>query len=285
MAPHRIAALILASLAASAPARAAPDAPCRPTNTETVRITDILDGRTLRLGDGRILVLALLDGAGDADLGATEKAALASLKGAPARLGLAVKAADRYGRHHGFVETEQGESIQGRLIAKGLARARPATLGEAPTGCLKYLIEQENIARSAGRGHWKEGIENGPFAIKNAESRGQIVALRGHFALIEGTVRSVRKSGATTYLNFAKSYVQGFAAIIGRRHLKDVETEEFRLATLVGRKVRLRGWILMRQGPSKGSSKGPSTGPRMEISQRAQIEVLDRQPARADTEH
>lgn len=236
---------------------------CLAANAEEARVDRIVDGRTLALADGRLVVLALLDPAYDPAVETAGAAALAPLRGQMVRVTPTRTGADRYVRHHGVVALAGGGSIQDRLVAAGVARVAPKATEAPPEGCLKALIAKEDLARREKAGFWREAGQITPFALKSAESGGEMEAATGRFVVAEGVVRSVRKSGTTTYLNFARSYVRGFSAWVGGKRLAAVEADGFRLAALQGKRIRLRGWIEMRQGP------------RMEIALREQIELVD----------
>jgi hypothetical protein len=81
------------------------------------------------------------------------------------------------------------------------------------------------------------------------ENLARLTAQRGHFALVEGKVLSVRESGATIYVNFGRRWTRDFTVTILKRQQRifaaaGVEPKQFE-----GRRIRVRGWIEQRGGP------------------------------------
>jgi hypothetical protein len=144
--------------------------------------------------------------------------------------------------------------VQGLLLAQGEALVS-ATVTDK--NCAKVLIAEENAARDAKRGTWAD-----PAALKNAESPGDILAGIGRFAVVEGKVLSVRQAGATTYLNFGRSWTQGFAVTISRRATAGLEAAGIIVKSLENQRIRVRGWVEARGGP------------RIEVLRAGQIELL-----------
>jgi len=81
--------------------------------------------------------------------------------------------------------------------------------------------------------------------------------------VVEGRVLSVRQAGATTYLNFGRSWTRGFAATISRRTTAGLEAAGIIVKSLENRRIRVRGWVEARGGP------------RIEVLRAGQIELLD----------
>jgi len=84
----------------------------------------------------------------------------------------------------------------------------------------------------------------------------------GRFMVVEGKVLSVRQAGATTYLNFERSWTRGFAATISRRVIMALEANGFAGKSLENRRIRVRGWVEARGGA------------RIEVLRAGQIELL-----------
>ena len=76
-----------------------------------------------------------------------------------------------------------------------------------------------------------------------------ISAARGHFALIEGRVLSVRESGATIYVNFGRRWTRDFSVIIPKRARGSFTAAGIDIKTLERRRIRVRGTIEQRSGP------------------------------------
>ena len=111
--------------------------------------------------------------------------------------------------------------------------------------CAASLLAAEAEARQAKRGIWAD-----PSAIKNTESPGDILAGIGRFTVVEGKVLSVRQAGATTYLNFGRNWTRDFAVTISRRMLAAFEAAGIALKSLENRRIRVRGWVEARGGPT-----------------------------------
>ena len=218
------------------------------------RVSAVLDPRTFRLDDEREVRLAGVEPPGDAD--AASAAMLGSLiAGREVTLHGSDDRPDRYGRQSAFVFLEgAGTPIQWELLAQGTAFASPILTDKT---CYAALLAAEAAARTARRGIWAD-----PAALKNAESRDDILARKGRFAVIEGTVLSARLAGAVFYANFGRQWTRDFAVTISRRRMPAFEAAGIDLKSLKGKRVRVRGWVERRGGPM------------IEASYPGQIEVI-----------
>jgi len=220
------------------------------------RVTAVIDARSFRLQDGREVRLAGIEPAAvEKDHAGRISALAAIVMGRDVTLRGEDDSPDRYGRQPAFVFLEGTEtSVQGLLLAQGEALLS-ATV--ADKDCALSLLAAETAARDAKRGTWAD-----PAAIKNAESPGDILTGIGRFTVVEGKVLSVRQAGATTYLNFGRSWTQGFAVTISRRALAALEIAGIIVKSLENRRIRVRGWVEARSGP------------RIEVLRAGQIELL-----------
>ncbi len=219
------------------------------------RVDSVLDARTFRLADGREVRLAGLElAAGEAD---RSKAALASLIGErDVALHGADDTPDRYGRQTAFVVLKGLTTpVQFELLSRGEALVSATVSDKA---CSSALLDAEAAARAARRGIW-----SGSAALKNAERPDDILAGKGRFAVVEGTVTSARLAGATFYVNFGRRWTRDFAVTISRRMMASVEASGVDLKSLKDKRVRVRGWIEKRGGP------------RIEVTYAGQIELMD----------
>ena len=212
----------------------------------------IVDGRTLRLADGREVRLTGLA----YPVGPHAAAALAAMAGdRDVVLRGQDDAPDRYGRQSFFVFPDgAGVSVQAALLARG--EAVSSGLVTDP-GCAAELGQAETAARAARLGVWAD-----PDAIKSAERPGDILALTGQFAVVEGKVVSVRQAGPTFYVNFGRRWTEGFAVTISGRMMAAFEAAGVSPRSLENRWVRVRGWV-ERHG-----------GPRMDLFRSGQIELI-----------
>ena len=111
--------------------------------------------------------------------------------------------------------------------------------------CADALLTTERSARAAGRGLWA----NPNFAPLQAENLDRLKTERGHFALLEGKVLSVRESGATIYANLGQRWTRNFTVIIHKRQQRTFATASIGPKQLEGRRIRVHGWIEQHRGP------------------------------------
>jgi endonuclease YncB( thermonuclease family) len=228
---------VAASASLSAAGAAAQDV-CPFTPAGSAEVAAVRDGRTLVLTDGRELRLAAIE------VTEASRPALRQLaEGRPLRLATVGPARDRYGRLVAFAFASQsGQSLQHALLEMGAARVG-TRIGSTP--CARSLLTAEQGARAAGLGLWADPN----FAPLAAENSRRLKDARGQFALVEGKVLSVRESGGTIYMNFARRWAEGFSLIIARRRSGAFTAAGLAPKRLEGRHVRVRGWIEMRRGP------------------------------------
>ena len=176
---------------------------------------------------------------------------------------------DRYGRQiaHVFVnepialnQTQTRHWIQGGLIAGGYARAYTLP---GNTACNDDLLIQESHARTNQAGHWGTGV----FQDRNAHDPRELARFRDTFQTIEGRIDHTTKVRGHQVFDFSQSGRTGFSVWIApppsgtRRKSSAVLPER-----LIGKRVRVRGWIEQRRGP------------RLTLDDLRQIEVLDDPP-------
>ena len=204
----------------------------------TVNVAAVRDGRTLLLDDGRELRLAAIEA------GADGRGALQALiAGRPLRLARLGAETDRYGRLVAFAFAgEAPQSLQAALLEQGQARVS-ARIGDK--ACAETLLTAERNARAAGRGLWADPN----FAPLQAENLARLQAEKGHFALVEGKVLSVRESGATIYVNFGRRWTRDFTVTILKRQQRTFAAAGLEPKRLEGRRIRVRGFIEQRGGP------------------------------------
>ena len=71
----------------------------------------------------------------------------------------------------------------------------------------------------------------------------------GTFQLIEGRVLDAAKVKGTVYLNFGADWRTDFTISIPREALKLFEVDGVDPLSLIGESVRVRGWLIKRNGP------------------------------------
>lgn len=205
---------------------------CKLIAIGTANVAAVRDGRTLMLDDSRELRLAGIEVADD-----SRNALHALVGGRPLRLERLGPESDRYGRLVAFAFAgEAQQSLQAAMLEQGQARVS-ARIGDKACA--------DPAARAVGRGLWADPN----FAPLQAENLSRLQAERGHFALVEGKVLSVRESGATIYVNFGRRWTRDFTVTILRRQQRAFAAAGFEPKQLQGRRIRVRGWIERRGGP------------------------------------
>jgi endonuclease YncB( thermonuclease family) len=235
-----------------------------PTRT----VTRIIDAETVTLDDGTELRLIgalaprVIDAGADPGTWPPEIAAHAELGaillGRSIELAFGGERTDRHGRlqaHAFWMEGERRRWAQGHLLEQGLARA----YGQAGNrSCIGELLEAERAARQANRGLWADAAYN----VRSADLPLELARYRSTFQVVEGEIERVAQVRGAIYLNFGRGR-GAFAVSLrrGDRGLLGAFAEN--PATLEGKRVRVRGWIEQRQGPT------------INLSAAGVIEVLD----------
>lgn len=203
------------------------------------KVVSIPDSRTIGLEDGRLVKLAGIEWVVPAD---SAKAALVellldrtvSLKGGPSL--------DRYGRIYAFPFVSGSETpVQYALLERGLA-VMGGRIGDK--ACASALLDQERVARSAGRGFWNSGERR-----HGANDPKMVLRDQGRFAIVEGRVLSVRESGSVIYVNFGRRWSEDFTVTIAKRNEQTFIKEGLPPKSLSGKDVRVRGFVEERSGP------------------------------------
>jgi micrococcal nuclease len=266
---HGLAALLLSAAFAPPAARGQsgkPDGRCQFEPLGTGRVTQVHDGRTLLLGDGREVRLAGIEvAAGDSQAG---RAARATLAGWALDQAVTLRRAgperDRHGRTlaHVFIQEDgagagSARSLQQRLLAAGHARL---SLRAGERACAAESLVFERQAREAKLGLWADPY----YQLQRAEHAAEVLAHRGRFAIVEGTVLSVRESGGTIYVNFGRRWSEDFTATIPKRSERAFAAAGIEPKQLERRVIRVRGWVEERGGPW------------VEVTRPEQIEVVER---------
>ncbi|MXN64934.1 hypothetical protein GR183_08445 [Stappia sp. GBMRC 2046] len=148
---------------------------------------------------------------------------------------------DRWERRLGdLVALESGVWLAAELVSSGRALVDPQ---HSTVDCLEPLLALEAKARAAREGLWQN------FTVLSAGDPEEISRVAGHFAVVEGRVRSVGHTRRTHYLNFGYRWSRDFTATIdvGRETAFDAAGVD--ISALEGRWVRLRGFVALDRGP------------------------------------
>jgi hypothetical protein len=108
--------------------------------------------------------------------------------------------------------------------------------------CLAELLAFERDAREAGAGLWRE--QTPMSAWSNAIREGG-----PRFELIEGDVVSIGRTERTVYLNFGNNWSTDFTVTMTTADAATIEAEGGPFDDLVGRRIRVRGWMEQWDGP------------------------------------
>lgn len=254
--PHRgvrrlVALLVVAVSVAPIEAAAAPV--CASPEGEPVWVERVVRGDEIVLTDGRRVRLAVVEApraplvGGDRALGeagevdAAARGALADLVEGR-EIVLSETGTDRHGRLLGHLyDTERGQWIEAELVAAGHLVVTPS---RADRECAAALLVEERVAIAARRGLWATAS----FAVAPAEA-GDLVSRVGRWAVIEGRVRSVGRSGGHIWLNFGEDFRRDFAVVMDDKDLEGFRAAGFDPIAARGWTVRVRGVVTHRGGP------------------------------------
>ncbi|WP_208112192.1 thermonuclease family protein [Oharaeibacter diazotrophicus] len=162
-------------------------------------------------------------------------AALAALAGRAVVVHGATARLDRRGRIVGAVSVDGHGHLQARLLAAGLVLFDGA---ESP--CATALAAAEAGARRERIGLWSD-----PARPRAAAA--PAVGLPD-FAILSGRVKSVGKSGRTTYLNFGDRFAEDLTVRVAERVVAALRGAGTDVDGLAGRRVLVRGWASPRAG-------------------------------------
>lgn len=220
---------------------------------ESADARQAIDGDTLVLADGRELRLAAVGAPrpllprGDAapardrrldTLAAAAREALdAAIRGRRIDIYFGAQHRDRHGRLVAHVVAPTIGWVQRHLVERGLARVETLAATAAGAG---PLLASEAAARGARRGLWDHPL----FQVRSADESGRWLDT---FQLVEGTVGAVDGGRTVTRLEIGGSErrLTIVLSAAARRELREAGVE---LPALVGRPVRVRGWISWRDG-------------------------------------
>ena len=229
-----------------------------PAVVQSVRVTQVVDGDTVRLEDGRSVRLI---GVNAPEIGrkgrssepfaeAARQRLQALVKASGGRIGLqpGVQGRDKYGRTLAHIYTRNGDNIEAQLLAEGLGYRVAVAPNVALVTCQQ---DAERVARKAGLGLWRAP------AVRTA---GQIE--QSGFALITGRVRGIERNRGGIWIEID----EGLVLQVSPRLQGDFPSSFFE--GLKGRKVEARGWVLDRSrkgGLKSGQARWllPLTDPSM----------------------
>jgi len=239
---------LLLCLALASAARAEP-LPGGFERGEWVRAVEIIDGDTLRIGDGRQVRLVGLQapklplgrkGFKPWPLGDEAKAALARLAlGRRLQLAYGGRRIDRHRRILPHLVDSEGQWVQAALLAEGMARVYSFRDNRTAVRAM-YRIESE--ARQRGLGIWGHPF----YRVRSPAALNTDV---GSFQVVEGRVKAVATVRGTTYLNFGADWRSDFTVMLRKPAYGLFRETGLPPAGLAGQRIRVRGWLRERNGP------------------------------------
>ena len=165
---------------------------------------------------------------------------------------------DRHGRILAHLHSEdggqgnQGAWAQGEMLSRGFARVYTFSDNRALAA---EMLDLEAQARAAKRGIW--ALDH--YQVQNADGK---VGPPDTYQLVEGIVAGVADVRGRIFLNFGKDYRTDFTATVTAKDAKAFASDGIDLKGLEGRRVRVRGWIYERNGPT------------MDLTHPEQVEML-----------
>ncbi len=265
---------VLLAVVTGLPAGAQPF-PAGPATGETVAMSEIIDGETLRLKDGRVVRLAAIvaprpplprsgtqarpDPALDALVLSARSALADQASGRPLTIHPTTRHADRHGRIVAHVIDHKGNWLQAGLVRRGLARVD--TTGPSDID-LTVLLQTEAEARRYRRGLWAHFA----FRPRKADEAGRWIDT---FQLVEGTVATGVNNRAAS-LTLIGERTPPFTIVIPGKVRVAFRQHDLSPVALAGKTIRVRGWIRWRNGPY------------IEALNPAQIEMTEPIVARSD---
>jgi len=250
---------------ATLPAPALSGEPATAQKADRGRVTEIVDGDTVILADGRSVRLVGIQAPKlslgrhnfkDWPLSDEAKTALEEMTGGE-KVVITFTGAeiDRHGRVLAHLHMEDGRWIQGHMLRTGLARAYSFADNR---GWAAEMLTLEREARAEGRGIWAHPF----YRILEPGEAGEHI---GTFQIIEGRVVETAKVGGQTYINFGADWRSDFTATLAPGASRLFKAAGIDPLALDGRRVRVRGWLKSRNGPM------------IEITHPEQIELLEQE--------
>lgn len=163
---------------------------------------------------------------------------------------------DRHGRLLAHLNRPDGTWVQGVMLKRGMARVYSFPDNRAAVAAMLAL---EIDARKARRGIW--GLRY--YAVRGPDNLRELSRLAGTFQLIEGRITAAARIKGRVYLNFGENWRKDFTITIQGKAGRLFRKLGVDPLDLEGRRVRVRGWLKLFNGPM------------IEASHPEQIEVVE----------
>lgn len=148
---------------------------------------------------------------------------------------------DRWGRITTHLHA-RGENVGAWLAGGGWARVSPSVSDT----CGRLLLNAEAKARQAKLGLWADPY----YAVLAAENSVALSARSGEFVLVEGRILRFGQTSARFYLDFGPARGVDLSVTISKQFAKAFTGAGVRIEGLPGQRVRVRGLVENRPGPS-----------------------------------
>ena len=213
---------------------------------EWLKVKQIINGKSFVVESGKTVRLASIEapnlpdkGRAGEPLGEEAKTTLEKLiLGKNIRIDYLPEKHDRHNRLIGQVYDEKGNWIQGEVLKSGFAFAYIFSDDSATT--IHNMLLAEKPAQQAKLGLWNHPY----YRIITTEETPEFI---NRFKLVEGMVVSVNQSHENIYINFNKEWKGHFSIFISKKNAGNFSLEK--LKNLVGKKIRVRGWINYHKAP------------------------------------
>jgi micrococcal nuclease len=87
------------------------------------------------------------------------------------------------------------------------------------------------------------------YRVLDAENVERLGRLTRSYQLVEGVVAAVGEGSGRVYLNFAKDWHSDFTVLVERKDSETLKSAGIDVKALVGKRLRVRGWVEWRNGP------------------------------------
>lgn len=209
---------------------------------ESVRVSSVYDGDSVRLEDGRRIRLIGINAPERARDGQPEQPlAVEARRALQKRLGDGLvqlvydrERRDHYGRTLGHLFTIDGQSLEAGLLHEGLGFHIAIPPNMALAACLAKAQRQ---AQTSGRGVWAKGV------WPAREASAMVVEHTG-FQRVRGTVKDLSRGGGSVWVELDGPIVLRFS---------EAAWADAELA--VGHRIEVRGWVTSRAG-SRAARRG-----------------------------
>jgi endonuclease YncB( thermonuclease family) len=148
---------------------------------------------------------------------------------------------DRHGRILGHLVRKDDLWVQGEMLRLGMARVYTFPDNRKLAAEMMAL---ETEARKAKRGIWAHPF----YAVRDASSL-SLSEDKGTYQIVEGIVKDAAKTKDRIYLNFGDDFRSDLTVSVEKRDWPAFDAAKLDLLSLKEKRIEVRGWITMRNGP------------------------------------